>query len=944
MSSDTRLSAHGAQLFADRYAKFLTDATKEKGRRNERSVSQRFWGDFFTQVCGVGDTLQAGIEFEFPVRKPSTDTVGWIDALWPGVLLIEQKSAGRDLDAAEEQAREYRGGLDPKIRPPVIIVSDFFHFRIIEAVSGRSIEFALAELPDNLARFESILTDGGISAGRSEEKADAKAAELMADLYVSFQEAGYDGHEVSVFLVRCLFLLFGDDTGLWPMAGDLGLFGSLIADSRADGRDLGGSIRELFEMLNRPRDERPSTVQSPIAEFPYVNGGLFSDAPPNDNMPTFAFTKEMRDALMKASDYDWSSISPAIFGAMFQEIKNRDARRALGEHYTSEKNIMKVIGPLFLDEFTVRVDREWDNASGLRRFQQDLSTYTWLDPACGCGNFLLVAYKRLRELELKVAARIMELTPKSGQGRALFGDQILYLRLSQFHGIEMVEWSSQIARVALLLAEHQANLAMERVLGLAPDLLPLSDAASIRNDDALRADWSDGTPMGERTFIIGNPPFVGAWLLTAEQKTDQGLVWGNARGSGRIDFVSNWFLIAAKHAAETGARCGFVATNSIAQGEQPAVIWKALGELGMSIDYAHQPFQWTNGTREQAAVHTVIIGFSRDDRKGKRPLFTYETLASEPIRTEAVTINAYLIEGPMVIVSSRSTPLVAGVPPLVNGSKPADGGTLSNISPEEAQQIRLTDPIAASYLRPIVGAQELLNGGERWCLWLAGANPADLRNSRVLSDRVQRVYDFRSQSAKAQTRADANRSWEFQQIRQPTRPFLAIPRVSSERRQYLAALLYEPEVVCNDAVATLEDPTMPQVGLIFSHLFWVWTLAVSGKLKSDPRFSNEITYNNFPWPDLTDAQAKTLAEAAQDILSARSHFVEGTLADLYDPLTMPKQLRAAHDRLDREVAKVFGLRPDASDAAILQELFERYLALTSGPLLPPAPRARRRAA
>jgi len=670
-----------------------------------------------------------------------------------------------------------------------------------------------------------------------------------------------------------------------------------------------------------------------------VNGGLFADT-----LPVFSFTREMREALLAAGAYDWSGISPAIFGAMFQNIKERDARRALGEHYTSEQNIMKVIGPLFLDDFVTRVDREWDSASGLKRFQRELGTYKWLDPACGCGNFLLVAYKRLRELELKVAARIQEITPKGDQRRALIGEERLFLRLSQFHGIEMVEWSSQIAGVALVLAEHQANMEMERVLGLAPDLLPLTDAASIRHENALHVDWAEELDIDERTFIMGNPPFAGAYLETAEQKRDQARVWGSMRGTGMLDFVSNWFFVAAKHSEATGARCAFVATNSIAQGQQPAIIWKALDQLNMSIDFAHQTFRWTNGTREQAAVHTVIIGFSKGEKRGKRPLFTYAAPDSEPVRTEASTINAYLLDAPQVLITSRSTPLVSHVPPLINGSKPADSGWLSNITAEEADEIRRTDPVAAKYLRPIVGAQELLNGGDRWCLWLVDASPSDLRSSRVLSERVHAVFEFRSESRKEQTRADAARSWEFQQIRQPARRYLAIPRHSSERREYLAATFYEPHIVCNDAVATIEDPSMAQVGIVFSHIFWVWTLAVSGRMKSDPRLSNEITYNNFPWPVLTDAQEKAIGEATRDVLTARSIFTEGTLADLYDPLTMPRQLRAAHDALDRAVGKVFGLSTHATDAAIMQKLFGRYLELTSGPLFPTTPVARRRRA
>ena len=935
MANGAALSRAEAQIFVDRYTTYLADPNWDRSRKGEKQLADRFWNDFFTNVCGVADTLVAGVEFEYPVRLHTTDTIGWIDAFWPGVLLVEHKSAGRSLDVAEQEARDYLLSLDARDRPPVLIASDFKQFRIVEYIANQTFEFSLADLPDHLDRFESIFELGGVGAGRAEVAADAHAAELMSELFVSMEESDYEAHDISVFLVRCLFLLFGDDTQLWRQYGQHGLFGSIVAGSDVSGAGLGAQIQELFDTLDTPKADRPASLASPASEFPYANGGLFADS-----LPMIHFNRRMRAALLAACDYDWSQISPQIFGAMFQEIKSQEARRELGEHYTSEANILKVIKPLFLDEFEARLDKEWDSVAGLRKFHQELATYTWLDPACGCGNFLVVAYKRIRDLELRLVARLTELEGKNA--RALFGEQRLFVRLAQFHGIEYNEWSSQIAGVAMLLAEHQANLDMDRLLGLRHDLLPIRDAAVITFDNALRVYWESGFEINEQTFIMGNPPFAGQHLQSDEQKEDTEISWEDIRGKGVMDYVANWHLVAARYSAETGCKVAFVSTNSITQGEQVPVLWGELGRLGVSIDFAHQTFKWMNGSGGQAAVHTVIIGFSAGPKKGKRRLWTYEKPTSPPELTMVPNINAYLADAPDILITSRRSPLVAGVQPMVYGNKPTDGGFLSNISPEEALEIERTDPIAAKYLRPLVGADELIKGKERWCLWLVGVNPSDIRASRVLSERVSGVADARRRSTKAKTREDANRSWEFQEIRQPSTRFLVIPRHSSENRHYLPVAAFDPDVIVNDAVSIIADPSLLTMGIMSSRIFRVWADAVSGRLESRLRVSNEITYNNFPWPDVSDAQRKKIEKAAEGVLVVRSHFMDSSLADLYDPMTMPRQLREAHEVLDRAVASAFGLRVNATDAVVLARLFELYSQLTSGmfPTQPQRPRKR----
>jgi len=903
------LSALKARSFADRYA----NATSEK------QLAQSFWRDFFTQVTGVDDLLSAGIEFEHPVKSIATGNVRFIDVLWPGVVLVEHKSAGEDLDKAEAQARDYLVSLADAKRPPVFIVSDFARIRVINVFADTRVEFPLADLPANLGVIESVLAGAVERATQAQVAADAGAANLMSALFVEFERAGYEGHQVSVFLVRMLFLLFGDDTRMWKR----GLFQGFVESSPADGTGLGGMLAELFQVLNTPTDKRSRTLNPALADFPYVNGGLFAEP-----LPVFSFTPTMRSALVAASLYDWASISPAIFGSMFQTVKSREARRELGEHYTSESNILKVIGPLFLNDLNERLSAAWENPAALTNLRNHLGTLTFLDPACGAGNFLLVAYKRLRDLELKIISREAEL---SGKPVALTLDGSIGLRvhLGQFFGIEVEEWSSQIATVAMFLADHQANLAAEEITGLAHNRFPLNESASIHHGNALTTDWRSLLTIDDSTLIMGNPPFSGYTWLTQEQKDDSALVWAGVPASGRLDYVANWFLRAGQAVRGTKARVAFVATNSVSQGEQPPIIWGQLAPLGVAIDFAHRSFHWSNGAPGQAGVTVVIIGFSTRKESGLRSLWSYPDLRGEPILSRVPNINAYLLPAPDVLVRSRKRPLQPTTPIMDNGSKPVDDGFLSNISPEDAAEIRATDPIAASYLRPILGARELIHGEERWCLWLLDAPLDHLRDSPVLRERVAAVRAFRLASTKKQTIQDADRATEFQQIRQPTTPYLAIPRITSENRDYVPIARMSADVILNDKVSYVADGDLTTFGILSSRPFNVWNKAVSGRTRNDTLISNTITYNNFPFPDLSPDQRDAIETSADHILSARQAFPANSLADLYDPALMPEPLRRAHRNNDRVVLGTLGLPADATDDEILAVLFERYEALSA---------------
>jgi len=502
------------------------------------------------------------------------------------------------------------------------------------------------------------------------------------------------------------------------------------------------------------------------------------------------------------------------------------------------------------------------------------------------------------------------------------------VNLEQLYGMEFVEWSSQIARVAVYLADHQENLKLESVLGVASSRFPLTQTANIAQGNALQLNWVEVCPMGPSTHIIGNPPFYGARWQSAEQKADTAKIWNSMKGYGELDYVTNWFMIAAQHCAKSGAQAALVATNSISQGEQPALVWSKLIELGVSIDFAHRSFIWNNDASGQASVHVVIIGFSKGSKKSPS-IWSYQRGRGQGVVSRAKNINPYLLDAPNVLVTARSKPLQSSTPLNENGSMPNDGGFLSNISSKEADEIRMLDSIAAKYLRPLVGARELINGGERWCLWAVDASPSDVRNSKVLSGRISEVQKLRAASNRAATRKLASRPAEFGENRQPTERYIAIPRITSENREYVPMAILEPTTIINDKCSSISGAALSVFGILSSAAFNVWNRAISGRTRNDTLISNTITYNNFPFPELTDEVRGRLDESGQAILSAREQFPDETLASLYDPLSMPVVLRKAHEVNDKAVNKAYGLMPSSTGSDILNKLFERYAELTS---------------
>lgn len=910
------MSSAKAPSFNDIRQRAAIFAAEWAGATSEHAESQTFWNEFFA-IFGIN--RRRFVIFQANAVRVSTGKPGFIDVFWPGVLLAEHKSLDKSLNRAEDQALDYAGSIDQADLPRVIISTDFANIRILDLdEGGLPFTFRTKDLVKEVGRFNFI---AGYRKTRFEveDEANIQAARLMGALYEHLSKDGYEGHEASMLLTRLLFLLFGDDTAMWQR----GLFGEFVTDRTSqDGADLGPQLSLLFQELDRPETTRSQVLDDYIKRFPYINGGLFKE---RLNIPTF--DRGMRDQLLECCSFDWGRISPAVFGSLFQTIKSKEARRELGEHYTPEKYILRLIGPLFLDDLRTRIEAARNNAKQLKRIREQLRKQNYLDPACGCGNFLIVAYRELRHLELQILQHLERLIPNE---KPLSMDPTygLAVTIDQFHGIEIEEWPARIAETAMFIVDHQANQELAEVFGVLPDRLPLTKSANIELGNALQTDWATVSPINDNTYIFGNPPFGGTSLITAEQKDDLNNIWDGIKGGGNMDYVSCWHLIAARHMANCGAKTAFVSTNSITHGQQPPILWGTLDGLEIELDFAHQTFAWASDAPGKAAVHCVILGFSQKADRKNKTIYRYATVKSEPSAITAKNINAYLLDAPNVLVTSSQDAISPGAQKMFKGSQPTDNGYLSNINTEEASTIRATDPIAAKYLRPLIGAQELINGEERWCLWLKDATPQELRTSQELVKRLQAVRDFRLASTKKKTRDDAAIPQLFQEDRQPTNNYLAVPRVSSETRKYVPMALVSPQTIANDALLTVNNANLYTFGMLHSSVFMVWNATVSGRLESRFRISAEITYNNFPWPD-NPANHLAIEEAAQAVIDARKNHPNANLADLYDPLAMPKDLVDAHRTLDQQVLAAYGLNSQATETEILAELFARYSALTA---------------
>ena len=926
----------------DRCVKFAYDWSDCVG--DEKQDGHEFMRELMK--C-FGITKRKAISYERRSNRASTGRQGYIDALIPGKALIEMKSAGKDLDKAEEQALDYIHDLADVETPRLLIISDFRRIRIVDlgndimtadGIDSGHTEFELAKLPDHVDDLKFLAGYGMVQVGsREQEEASIRAARVMADLYEALDGSGYSDHEASIFLIRTLFCLYGDDAGLW----ERDLFAEFLdTRTREDGSDLGAQLAVLYQTLSTPVECRQSTLDELTARFPYVNGGIFEE---RLNIPSFS--SAMREELVRACAFDWSGISPAVFGSLFQAVKSPEARRELGEHYTSETNILKTLGPLFLDELRQKFADHVHDAKKLTDLRKELGELRIMDPACGCGNFLVVAYRELRSLDTEILVRIreLELARKNNdefQATMFFDDRgehaEIMVQLDHFFGIEIEEWPARIAQTALHLAHHQANREMERLLGQAPSILPLKASAHIMIGNALRTDWTQVCPPSPSVRIVGNPPFIGQYMRSEDQTDDLRLVWGDGY-DGYLDYVTGWFIKASRYfrSVPNGGRFAFVSTNSIAQGAPVAALFRPLLEGSWRIRFAHQTFAWTSEAPGAAAVHCVITGFDRGapHEKSRPVLFTYSTLKAQPEALPVNHINPYLVEGPDIFIEKRTSPRSPSLPAVHYGSKPADGGHL--IVEAEDYPRFAADPIAAKYLRPFRMGREVVQGLDRWCLWMdtEDFDPRDIERSRLLKERVQACQTW------LEKQSHTGDAWKLRDIpylmrpnkNRPLHPYAAIPAVVSGSRQFFTCAHYSESVIAGNKVFTAIDTDGFLFAIISSSMFITWQKAVGGRLKSDLNFSNKIVWNTLPLPEVSDKERAAIIAAGQGVLDARAEQPGASLADMYNPLAMAPSLLKAHRVLDRAVDRAFGAKkPLETNEERLALLFKRYQEMTAG--------------
>mgnify|MGYP001164402036 FL=1 len=792
-----------------------------------------------------------------------------------------------------------------------------------------------------------VILDANAVLGRVREAFDTeaqneskRASKLMANMYAAVEKAypttvapKVRDHEISVTLARILFLMFGDDTEMWHTDA----FRNVIQhETLPDGSNLAQVLNDLFTFLDTAN---PSSVPNGFEGFKYVNGGIFEE---KIELPQLG--KDFRAAILDACAVDWSSISPAIFGSMFQSVRDAATRRALGEHYTSEENILKTLNPLFLDELREELaaalarDTTQKKVNALNKLWDRLGAIRFMDPACGCGNFIIVAYRELRAIELQVMEALYDLRDK--HQLSLDAKSDLKVTLDHFYGIEIDEWPARIAETAMFMMDRQCDLKLRERFGQAPERLPIHREARIVVGNALTLDWKSVMPLSGEVMVAGNPPFLGHATRSDAQALELRNVWGRDDIS-RLDYVTGWHAMSLRYLAHRpDSRFAFVSTNSITQGDPVPHLFAPVFDGGWRIRFAHRTFPWQSDATGKAAVHCVIVGF---DRVATRGATLYESGALAELGPRVVDeINGYLVAGPRVFVAKRSAPLAPGLPEATFGNMPRDDGNLIVTQDEYAEAA--ADPFARKYLRPFLGAEELLHGKQRWCLWLVDADPLDLERSPLLRHRIAAVQRFRLASSASSTRKMASTPHLFgQRPAQHQQPYLVIPGVSSELRDYYPVRRVDPAVIASNATFTASDPSGLLFSVISSSMFMAWQSAVGGRLKSDLRFSNTIVWNNFPLPSLSDRQRSAVIAAGQAVESTRAAHPQRTLASLYQRGSMPPDLLAAHRELDRAVDEAFGLAEvDATEVGRQGAIFKRYVDAASGQHGPTPPDGRSR--
>ena len=934
----------------DRAAHFRKSWEAQKGA--ERQQAQRFVMEFLS-VFGVENPLENNGEFEHKCPKEVGDD-GYIDYFLPRKFIVEMKSKGKDLAKAFEQVKDYVFHLPADEMPELVLVCDFDKFELYHRTTSEHVSFKLKDIRKYVRHFANI---AGYETQRiydEQLEVNIQAAMKMAKIHDALKSFGYEGHELEVYLVRLLFCMFAEDTGIFPKDAFL----NYNENSKDNGADLSERIGKLFEILDMSPEKRSkrTLLSSDLLQFGYVDGGLF-----RERLETPEFNEKMRQTLIDCCKFDWSTISPAIFGSMFQGIMDPDQRREIGAHYTSEENILKVINPLFMDDLWDEFERAKATPKKLEAFHEKIAHLRILDPACGCGNFLITTYKELRRLELE----IIKMKYPSRQ-RLLDISPLIKVSIDQFYGIEILEFPCEVARTGMWLVEHLMNREVGEWFGMAYADLPLKRSAHIYCENALRRDWlellkddKEYTDDLRFNYIIGNPPYVGARYMNNDQKDDLNQLFGKQKNAGNLDYVTCWVKRADDYMTKyRDTRTAFVMTNSVVQGETPANLWQPLFDNGLHIDFAWRTFKWWNEGRSKAAVHCVIVGFSKSDMIMQRYVFDecdlkdaksknnkLETIKIKDkiyIRHPLHQINGYLVDAPCISVMSRNKPL-CDIPAIGIGNKPIDDGNYLFLDHEKDEFVKI-EPASEKYFKRWYGSDEFINNRPRWCLWLGDCEPAELRKMPECMKRVQSVREFRLSSKSEGTQKLADKPTRFHVENMPQSNYIVIPEVSSEKRKYIPIGYMFPDVLCSNLVKIIPDATLYHFGILTSSVHMAWMRAICGRLKSDYRYSKDIVYNNFPWPELSGelevgSGKKKASESledykkrmeakislcAEEILRARDNHPNSSLADLYDPLTMPPDLLKAHRALDKAVMELYGYTQDMSEPQIVADLMVRY--------------------
>ncbi|MEM6554049.1 MAG: DNA methyltransferase [Planctomycetota bacterium] len=924
------------------FSREWSDAAKENAE------SQTFWNEFFAVF---GKSRKAVATFEESVQSLG-GTAHRIDLFWPGRLIGESKSRGQDLKKAHAQAVGYiadliNNGREDEV-PRYILVTDFAHIAVhdldpdnpndlFDFTADATVQFPLRDLHQHIRRF-------GFIAGYDtqtldpEDPANIVAAERLANVHDRLEDSGYAGHDLQRFMVRVLFCLFAEDTGIFEPDA----FKQFIQNhTKPDGSDLGPQLARLFQTLNNPRDRRQAHLPADLAELPYVNGRLFEE-----QLAFADFSAAMRESLLVAAGFRWDTISPAVFGSLFQSIMEPKARRQIGAHYTSERDILKLIRSLFLDRLTDRLNR-CAAPRDYNAFLDHLRSLRFLDPACGCGNFLVIAFRELRRLEMDALNQLAQ--RESGGTLGLGQSQI---PVSHFYGIEIEEWPALIAEVAMWLMDHQLNNEQFAKFGTATPTVPLQQSPGIRCANALTTDWNDVLPADECSYVMGNPPFIGKKEQTKAQKSELQDAWHPlTKGVSNLDYVSAWYAKAADYfdpgdtpePLENPRRAAFVSTNSITQGEQVGIMWPELFRRRIEIEFGHRTFPWTSEARGKAHVHVVVVGFGYGQRSGTKRIYDYDKKGESLGVVEVSNVSPYLADGPNLTVAMRSKP-ISRAPRMRYGSMMIDKDRKHSddygliLNDESRQNIINECPEAEPYIRVLYGGEEYINSDRRHCLWLVDAPVALLRGCDEIRRRVEGVRVFREGSSRTRTQELARTPHLFGEIRQPSERYLLVPKVSSENRDYIPIGFVDPSIVASGSALIVPEADLYTFGILSSAMHMAWVNPVCGRMKSDYQYSARLVYNNFPWPyaecedcGITAKQREAVERAGRAVLDAREPHLSGgaTLADLYDPLAMPADLAKAHVGLDRAVDRCYRPQPFPDERRRFEFLFARYERLTA---------------